>query len=139
MTAQSAPAVIKSRVETTQDFSLFQGGPVFKSLQRAHLSGPKLEMLDRRVGALVFVSWVPLLILSVIDGNAWGSHIRLSFLADVGSHARFLISLPLLLAAESVAFQRMRHFVGQFKERHLIPHDKEHAVDEAIRSAIPVA
>src|SRR6185312_15916293 len=48
------------------DFSLVLGGPVYQLFRRAHLSGDALELLYRRVVAVVLITWVPLLILALI-------------------------------------------------------------------------
>jgi len=67
------------------------------------------------------ISWFPLLALSIWEGHVWGSGVSLPFLYDIDAHARFLIALPLLLAAELFVHQRMRNVVRQFFERGLIP------------------
>jgi hypothetical protein len=88
--------------------------------RRAHLSGDALELLRRRVIALSLFAWLPLLIFSAIGGRAWGSAVRVPFLADIEVHLRFLLALPLLIIAELVVHQRMRPVARQFIERNLI-------------------
>jgi hypothetical protein len=50
----------------TPDFSLVLGGPLYQLFRRAHLSGDTLELLHRRMLGLVVLTWVPLLVLSVL-------------------------------------------------------------------------
>jgi len=55
---------IESR-ETTEDFSLVLGGPLFQILSRASLSGSALELLRRRTIVITTLLWLPLSLLSV--------------------------------------------------------------------------
>src|SRR5688572_19424188 len=116
-------ATIETR-ERADDFSLVLGGPLFQLFRRARLTGHGLELVRRRIIATAAFAWVPLLILSAIEGRAWGSTgVTLPFLADADAHARFLVSLPLLIGAELMVHNRMRNVVRQFLARQLIPDD----------------
>src|SRR5258707_14643641 len=95
------------------DFSLVLGGPLFQIYRRAHLSGPVLELLWRRVLVISLFAWLPLLWLSAIEGHLYGGQ-ALSFLRDIESHTRFLIALPLLIAAEIFVHRRLRPAVKLF-------------------------
>src|ERR1044071_7566719 len=102
--------------ESGEDFSLVLGGPLFQIFRRAYLSGNALELLRRRVLVITMISWLPLLLLAALQGYASGTTVRLPFLYDLDAHARFLIALPLLLAAELFVHRRMRNVVRQFLE-----------------------
>ena len=99
------------------DFSLILGGPLFQLLRRAHLCGDVADLLWRRVIALALITWLPLLVLSIAEGHAWGNNVKVPFLFDMDVHARFLLALPLLIVAELVVHQRMRLVVGTFVKR----------------------
>src|SRR5215510_13028058 len=117
------------------DFSLVLGGPLFQLLRRSHLSGDALELVRRRAVIIPLLAWLPLLVLSALEGHALGGTVAVPFLLDVETHIRFLVALPLLIVAELAVHQRMRFVVRQFLERHLIP---EHALtrfEAAIASA----
>ncbi|MGZ8212559.1 MAG: hypothetical protein ACXWUH_18805, partial [Burkholderiales bacterium] len=66
------------------------------------------------------LAWLPLLILSALSGQAWDGGVSVPFLLDIEVHVRFLVALPLLIAAEMVVHQRLRPIVRQFLERGLI-------------------
>ena len=53
------------------DFSLVLGGPLFQLLRRAHMTGDALELMRRRVVLFSLFAWVPLLVLSALEGRAW--------------------------------------------------------------------
>jgi len=118
------------------DFSLILGGPLYQILRRAHLSGDALELLRRRIVVILSLTWLPLLVLSIVEGRAWGTAVRVPFLLDVEAHVRFLVALPLLVVAELVVHQRMRSLLRQFLERRLIPDTSRARFDAAVSSAI---
>jgi hypothetical protein len=118
-----------------QDFSLVLGVPLFQLLRRARLSDDAGLMVRRRVIIAIVVTWLPLLVLSALEGNAWGRTGVVPFLKDVEAHSRFLAALPLLLIAELVVHQRMRYLVEQFLERNLVPESGMVRFNGAIASA----
>jgi hypothetical protein len=117
------------------DFSLVMGGPLFQLLVRSRLSTPALDLLIRRIVFFVLVSWLPLLLLSLVEGKAWGT-ISLPFLCDIEMHVRFLVALPLLIAAELLVHQRMRQIVGQFIDRKIVTDEVLPKFKEIIASAM---
>ena len=116
-------------------FSLVQGGPLFQLLRRTHLSGDDLELMRLRIIVISMLAWLPLLVLSVLEGKALGRNVAVPFLLDVEVHVRFLVALPLLIGMELVVHRRMRFVVQQFLERHLIPESAMKRFDSAIASA----
>jgi hypothetical protein len=120
-----------------QDFSLILGGPLFQILRRAHLSDDALLMVRRRIVVICALAWLPLLVLSAIEGRLLEGSVRVPFLFDVEVHVRYLAALPLLIVAELVVHRRLRPLLQQFLERNLIPEASlsrfEAAVDSALR------
>jgi len=103
-----------------QDFSLVLGGPLYQLFRRAHLSGPALEQLWRRLWVITLLAWLPLLVLSVVDGRALGPPSSLPFLRDIEAQVRFLVALPILIAAELIVHQRGRGVILAFVDRGLV-------------------
>jgi hypothetical protein len=130
----SAPA--EDLTAEPYDFSLVLGGPLYQIFRRSHLSGNTLELLRRRIIVISLVAWLPLLVLSILEGRGWASGVAMPFLYDVDAHVRFLIALPLLLVAELVVHQRMRPVVRQFVERGLIADTARTKFDAALASAL---
>jgi hypothetical protein len=102
------------------DFSIVLGGPLYQLLRRARLEGDHLELLYRRLILFVGVTWLPLFLLATVGPFA-GSAGRLAFLRDIEVHARFLVALPALIAAELLVHSRMLPVARRFVERRLIP------------------
>src|SRR5215472_5589278 len=129
--------------EEPSDFSLVLGGPLFQLLRKAHLEGDHLELLYRRVIFITAIAWLPLFILAVLSPGS-GSSSRVSFFQDVEVHARFLVALPVLIAAELIVHLRIRPAVRRFVERRIVlPQDmpRYHAAVEStikLRNSIPL-
>jgi len=119
----------------TPDFSLVLGGPLFQLLRRAHLSDDALMMARQRIIVISLVAWLPLLVLSTVEGRLLGGTTVVPFLLDVEVHIRYLAALPLLIGAELVVHQRMRSLVKVFLERRLIPENAMARFEAAIASA----
>ena len=109
-----------SQFNIPDDFSLVLGGPLFQLLIRARLSTDTLGLLKRRVIVISLFAWLPLLVLSVLAGEALGGDIKVPFFYDVDAHVRFLGAVPLLLVAELVVHQRIRLIIQQFIERRIV-------------------
>jgi hypothetical protein len=118
-----------------QDFSLVLGGPLFQFLRRSHLADDTLMLLWRRIIVISLFAWLPLLLFSVLEGQALGGSAAIPFLMDVDVYTRFLVAIPLLIIAELVVHRRMRFLVKQFLERDLIPDNARARFDAAIASA----
>ena len=116
----ASTTAVGSPVMPPPDFSLVLGGPLYQLLRRARLTGDALQLLRRRIVVLTLLAWAPLLVLSVVEGHAWGGSITVPFLYDVEMHLRLLLALPLLVVAETVVHRRMRPVVRQFLDRGLI-------------------
>ncbi len=118
-----------------QNFSLVLGGPLYQLLYRAHLSDDALHMVRRRAQFAIAIAWLPLLLLSTLEGNVWSGTTTVPFLKDIEAQTRFLVALPLLIVAELIVHQRMRNLVQQFLERNLIPESGKARFKSAIASA----
>ena len=103
------------------DFSLVLGGPLFQLLRRTHLADDALEMVRLRIVVMALLAWLPLLLLTALEGQLIGGSAAVSFLMDAEVHIRFLVAIPLMIGAELVVHRRMRLLLRQFLERNLIP------------------
>lgn len=117
-----------------RDFSLVLGGPIFQILLRSHLTDDALGHVHQRIIALSLFTWLPLLVLSALEGKVLGGGVAVPFLLDIEVHVRFLVAIPLLVAAELVVHRRMRFVVKQFLERNLIPENAMTRFDAAVAS-----
>ena len=77
------------------DFSLVLGGPLYQRWRRTRISDDTLHLRHRRVIVLALLAWGPLLLLSIVEGHAWGGRAKLTFFRDIEIHARLLLALGL--------------------------------------------
>src|SRR5512135_1481797 len=115
-------------------FSLVIGGPLYRMLRRARLEGTDHELLGRRIGLAILITWFPLLVLSLFDGDAWSGK-PVPFLHDIDAHVRFLFVLPLLFVAEFFLHKRVGVAVQKFDERGLIPEPRRPQADTVYATA----
>lgn len=129
--------VVESRaMDEPHEFSLVQGGPLFRFERRLRLSGDALELTRRRIVAITTLAWLPLLALAALNGRAWGAPADLPFLLDLSIHARLLLALPLMVLAESIVHRRLHLVARQFLERGLISAAARPRFEAAMASAL---
>jgi hypothetical protein len=80
-------------------FLITDGGPSHRLEVRLGLMRADPTGFIRRSFVCILATWVPLLVLSALQGNAIGHLVNMPFVGDFAAHARFLLALPLLLAA----------------------------------------
>jgi hypothetical protein len=115
--AQTAPPLWPE----LEGFSLVLGGPLYQLFRKVRQEEEAVELhLRRRVLVICAVTWLPLLALT-IAGGSWLHGVEMPFLADVETHVRFLVVVPLFILAELVVHRRMRGIVMQFLDRGLVP------------------
>lgn len=106
---------------TDTKFSIVIGGPFWRLQERLGLLGP--DQLPRRSAALlcVAIAWLPLALLSMAQGFAWSeSPSARFFLFDVGSHARYAISIAIFIIMESITEVRVAWLIRQFSASGLV-------------------
>jgi hypothetical protein len=80
-------------------FLITDGGPFHRLEARLGLTRADPAGIARRWIRCALLTWVPLLVLSALQRNAIGHQVAMSFLGDFAAHARFLVAVPLILAA----------------------------------------
>jgi hypothetical protein len=115
---QSAQEIPDSAV---RNFSIVLGGPLYDFLLRFGLVRLVLPNIVRRIAVLLALTWLPLLLLSLKDGFAFGNQVRIPLLYDFSMYGRFLLALPLLLIAEIVVDPAIRQTVEEFVNAGVVP------------------
>lgn len=133
--SEAINATDKQLTEVSKNFSLVLGGPLFQLLRRSKLTDDHMQLLMRRLTLLPLLAWLPLLALSVFDGN-FQSGTAIPFLYDIELHIRFLIAMPLLIGAEFYVHERLRYILSNFQARKIIPEQYLEKYNDAIASAI---
>ena len=116
----------------TTEFSLVLGGPLYRFWRRAGLLRPPLDMVGRRIVTVALVAWLPLLVLSLLDRTVANS--AFLFLKGLGAHARLLLAVPILIAAEAPIHRRLANTIRQLVDRGIVPQAELPKLDAIIRS-----
>jgi hypothetical protein len=107
-------------VTKVPDFSLVLGGPIFELFRRSHLSRDGLELVHWRILVITFVAWLPLLPLLMIGSPLLAHAVKVPFLRDIETHVKFLVALPVLIAADLIVHSRIPPVVKAFVARRII-------------------
>ena len=99
---------------TNRAFLLMEGGPLFQVQRRVRLfkTGPTATI--RRAAIFALLAWLPLLALSAIQGMALGHAVPVPFLRDFSAFTRFLLAIPLFIAAENFLGPRIAEAAAHF-------------------------
>jgi hypothetical protein len=108
------------------------GGPVYRLMQRIGLITRDDPCIGRRIICFLLITWVPLLLLSLIEGRALGPTPRESFLLDFAAYARFFIAIPLIFMAEIIVGPRLRTAGLHFLRANLVRSEDLPTVEAAI-------
>ncbi|MBK7743927.1 MAG: hypothetical protein IPI40_09730 [Betaproteobacteria bacterium] len=112
------------------------GGPLYQLLRRTRLSDDELQFTSRRVLVVAMIAWLPLALLSVMEGNGWRSGETLGFLQDMEVHARMLVAIPLFMLAEVWAHRQIPPVIRTFVHDGLVTDATRPSFEAAIDSAI---
>jgi hypothetical protein len=96
------------------DISLIKSGIFYKFASRLRLDGSSTKHIAKRILLLIGITWLPLLVLTALQGLAFGNKVDIPFLKDFATHAKFLLILPLLLFAEGTFDFRLKELTIQF-------------------------
>ena len=94
---------------------LFDGGPPRRLETALRLIRPDKPKRIRCALLIALVGWAPLILLAALQSLALGRDMVSAVLFDFAVHGRYLVAVPLLIAAEAVALPKLgstvRHFV----------------------------
>ena len=112
-------------VDEFPELSLMEGGPGDALMKRLRLIRPELGAASARTAIiLAAVTWLPLLMFSLIEGLAL-SGATIPFLYDIAAYVRFLVAVPILILAEIPIGKRLRAVGKHFLNAGLVPADEQ--------------
>ena len=115
----TAPAAVPTENDP-DEFSIVLGGPLYNFYLKTRLAEVQLRLLPRRILVITLFVWLPLLVLSLLDGLALGHAVQIPFLLDIAAQTKYLVALPLFLAAEALVHHAVVPTVRQFEERAIV-------------------
>lgn len=100
------------------------------------MANPQAPRRLVKVVLLLVVTWVPLALLSLISGHAFGGSVDVPFLHDPEVHARFLFVVPLLELAAVVVAVGLNVQAKHLGEMGIVPEQARPQFQSALAGAI---
>ena len=97
-----------------------EAGPFIHYLKLAGLGGIEANRVARRAVLAALIAWLPLVALAAVQGLALGPDPRESLLLDVSIGSRYLLALPLLIAADAVCLPALGRILRHFRDSGLV-------------------
>jgi hypothetical protein len=101
--------------------SLVRGGPSYRLARRLGFEPPTPTRRLLKILLLVLVTWVPLVLLSLLQGHALGHRVAVPLLPDPVIYSRFLVVVPLLELAQIVVETSLAVQMWHFLDSGLVP------------------
>jgi len=132
---QTSSRMREPKPQRPRNFDLVSGGLLYEIWRRTRLSDRELHLVHRRALATATLAWLPLLLLSAVEGRAWGAGGAMTFLRDVEVHVRMLVAVPLFMLAEVWAHRELPPIIRHFVLDGLVTPAERPRFDAAIESA----
>ena len=108
------------------------GGPAYRLMQRLGVIKGEGPSIGGQIFCFLIITWLPLLIFSLLEGRAIGPTPCESFLLDFATYARFFLTVPLFFAADLLVGPRLRAAGLNFVRAGFVRPEDYPAVDAAI-------
>ena len=106
------------------------GGPTDRLTYRIARYGRR-SAAGRIIG-LLLITWVPMCVLALLQGNALGATPRESFLLDFATYVRFFVAVPIMVIAEGHIGPRLTQAGLQFVRDGIVRQEDYPAFEQAI-------
>jgi hypothetical protein len=102
------------------EFSIIKGGLLDRLLFKLHIAIPNSESSLRKIIFFIAIAWLPLVLLSLLEGLFFEKAVDIPFVVDFAIHIRLVVALPLLFLAESIVDNRVKITLNQFNHSGLL-------------------
>jgi hypothetical protein len=111
--------------QTGDQTPLFEYAPPLWIQKKLGLVREGTAKIWRRAAAIALIGWLPLAVLTLVQGLIWNPDVIRSFIYETGVHARYLVAAPLLVVAESECGLRLSAITRHFLDSRLVQ-SKDH-------------
>ena len=113
-----------------EDFSLVGGGLIYAATAFLRRKSDSRMGRIRTAIALSLITWLPMLVMALLEGTLHDDEATISFSEDFAFHVRFLLVVPFLILIEQVV---NRSFVGYVKTSdRIIPDEQQGAFNNLV-------
>jgi hypothetical protein len=92
------------------------------------------EHTGLRILIMSGIAWVPLVVLTLIDGTLVSDDLTMPFVKDVIPYVRALIAIPLLVMADNVIEPMMERIVAYLRSSGVVPDPEQARLQAAVES-----
>ncbi|WP_163988475.1 hypothetical protein [Pyxidicoccus caerfyrddinensis] len=114
------------------DFSIVQGGPLFKCESKLHLVQPDRASRRRCMFVFIILTWLPIPLLALAQGGT-APH---ALFSELQVHTQLLVAMTVLIAAEPYVDRHTSRAARQFRVSHLVGVGSRPALEDASRAAM---
>ncbi len=119
---------ITPAAESTDDISLFRGGPFYRAQAFMHLIKPGSWNLGRRVTFILAISWLPLVIVTAL----FVPDQLVTLLTNYLVNSRIAIAIPVLLIGQFMMDSRFCTIISHVRKTKLLEGEDRHKLDAVI-------
>jgi hypothetical protein len=112
--------------------SIASGGLMFRALRRVGVASGDGVRPGRGILLVFLLGWLPLAVLTLLEGTFSGTAVEVPFLRDPSVHARLLVAVPLLFVAEATVSRAAQRLFEIVRERGLVAEDMRPALDARV-------
>jgi hypothetical protein len=136
--AVATPAVTEqtSNAGDATDFLIARGGPFYEVQSRLNLLHRHNLAAGRRAALYAAIAWLPLALLSFVQGTAIGEFEERPFLLDFSAYTRFLLAVVIFVLMEPLAERRLQRLASYFVESGLVTRQQLPAAAAAFVKAL---
>jgi hypothetical protein len=132
----AAGPVVFDSTKLSQSFTFTEGGPGAAVMTRLRLFHRERGVgLGRTALILMALTWLPLFVLCVFEGLAFG-RVKIPFFYDIAAHTRFLFAVPVLVLADTPIGVRLRNIMRHFMAAHLVRDDELGEFEEILLDSL---
>ena len=115
---------------------LTEGGPTYRIEKSVGLIHDQSSRTAHRAIFSICLTWIPLFVLCLLGGTAYGDRVAIPFLRDFAAYARFLLALPLLIVAVTIIGPHIAHSSAHFIRSGLVVEEDFKRFDEAVEKGL---
>ncbi len=113
------------------DFSIINGGMFdhFLKLIGVNKIGSKSTL--RKIIFYTGLTWIPLAILTTLEGCFWGNKVDVPFVNEFATHIRLIVAIWILVVAEGIVDKRVKYSVNQFNKSGILSKSGKEKFEQA--------
>ncbi len=115
---------------------LFEGSLYGKLLNKLGIGGHSTKVQLMRVLFFFTMCWVPLAVITLIQGSFWTGDPHTSFISNFDTQARFIISMPIFILAETIISPKLALTLNQFINSGIVRHEDKGVFNDIIKKRV---